>query len=116
MQRNNKFLFLKYNSPDDPLEIKTRPRFVGVTDSDLKGAAGLEDCVLTGLKTIEVDKLVMKKKFAGVTTVGESANTGSKSALWKRFEDHVERKLMNFWCACHRSDLAMEDIYGRKCS
>ena len=59
MQRDNKFLFLKYNSPDDPLKIKTR--FVGVTDSDLKGAAGLEDCVLTGLKTIEVDKLVMKK-------------------------------------------------------
>ena len=79
MQRDNKFLFLKYNSPDDPLEIKTR--FVGVTDSDLKGAAGLEDCVLTGLKTIEVDKLVMKKKFAGVTTDGESANTGCKSGL-----------------------------------
>lgn len=38
MQRDNKFLFLKYN--DDPLEIKTR--FIGVTDS-----AGLEDCVLT---------------------------------------------------------------------
>ena len=108
MQRDNKFLFLKYNSPDDPLEIKTR--FVGVTDSDLKGAAGLEDCVLTGLKTIEVDKLVMKKKYAGVTTDGEAANTGSKSELWKRLEDHVERKLMNFWCACHRSDLAMEDM------
>ena len=109
MQRDNKFLFLKYNSPDDPLEIKTR--FVGVTDSDLKGAAGLEDCVLTGLKTIEVDKLVMKKKkYAGVTTDGEAANTGSKSGLWKRLEDHVERKLMNFWCACHRYDLAMEDM------
>jgi hypothetical protein len=38
MQRENKFLFLKYNSPDNPLEIKTR--FIGVTDS-----AG--DCVLT---------------------------------------------------------------------
>ena len=61
MQCDNKFLFLKYNSPDDPLEIKTR--FVGVTDSDLKGAAGLEDCVLIGLKTIEVDKLVMKKNM-----------------------------------------------------
>jgi hypothetical protein len=48
MQRDNKFLFLKYNSRDDPLEIKTR--FVGATDSDIKGAAGLEDCVLTGLK------------------------------------------------------------------
>ena len=105
MQRDNKFLFLKYNSPD---EIKTR--IVGVTDSDLKGAAGLEDCVLTGLKTIEVDKLVMKKKYAGVTTDGEAANTGSKSGLWKRLEDHVERKLMNFWRACHRSDLAMEDM------
>ena len=58
MKHDNKFLFLKYNSPDDPLEIKTN--FVGVTDSDLKEAAGFEDCVLTGLKTIEVDKLVMK--------------------------------------------------------
>ena len=52
----------------------------------------------------------MKEKFAGVTTDGESANTGSKSGLWKRLEEHVERKLMNSWCACHRSDLAMEDM------
>jgi hypothetical protein len=59
MQRDNKFLYVKYNSPDDALEIKTR--FVGVTNLDLELAAGLEDCVLTGLKTIEVDKLVMKK-------------------------------------------------------
>ena len=59
MQRDNKFLFLKYNSTDDPLEIKTR--FVGVTNLDFELADGLEDCVLTGLKTIEVDKLVMKK-------------------------------------------------------
>ncbi|CAB4034496.1 Hypothetical predicted protein, partial [Paramuricea clavata] len=51
MQRDNKFLFLKCNSPDNSLEIKTK--FVGVTDSDLKGAAGLEDCVLTGLEPIE---------------------------------------------------------------
>ena len=108
MQRDNKFLFLKYNSPDDPLEIKTR--FVSVTDSDLKGVASLEDCVLTGLNTMGVDKFIMKKKYASVTTGGESANTGSKSGLWKRLEDHVERKLMNFWCACHRSDLAMEDM------
>ena len=90
--------------------MKIKTRFVSVTDSDLKVAVGLEDCVLTGLNTIGVDKLVMKKKYAGVTTDGESANTGSKPGLWKRLQDHVERKLMNFWCACHRSDLAIEDM------
>ena len=108
MQHDNKFLFAKYNTPEQLLDIKTK--FVAVGDSELKGAAGLEDCLLTGLKMIGVDKATMKEKFAGVTTDGESANTGSKSGLWKRLEDHVERKLMNFWCACHRSDLAMEDM------
>ncbi len=108
MKHHKKFLPLKYNSPEDPLEVQTR--FVGLTDSELRGAAGLEDCVLTGAKTIGVGKSLMKEKLAGVTTGGESANPGSTSGLWKRLEDKLERKLMNFWCGCHRSDLTMEDM------
>ena len=77
MQHDNKFLFVKYNIPKEPLEVRTK--FVAVGDSELRGAAGLEDCVLTGLKSIGVDKSMMKEKFSGVTTGGESANTGYKS-------------------------------------
>lgn len=32
------------------------------------------------------------------------------SGLWARMEQYVEHPAINYWCACHRSDLAMEDV------
>ena len=49
-------------------------------------------------------------KFAGVTIDGESANIGRNTGLWPRLEKLAGRKLLNFLCSSHRSDLAMEDI------
>ena len=62
------------------------------------------------MKGVGVDETMMREKFAGVTTDGESASTGRNTGLWKRLEDDAGHKLINFWCACHRSDLAMEDM------
>ena len=108
MQHDNKFMFIRINSPTEPIEVKTR--FVTVASSELKGAAGLEDCFLTSMKSVGVDEAMIREKFAGVTTDGESANTGRNTGLWKRLADCAGHELMNFWCACHRSDLAMEDM------
>ena len=108
MEHDNKFVFIRFNSPTDPIEAKTR--FVAVASSELRGAAGLEDCLLTSMKGVGVDQAMLREKFAGVTTDGESANTGRSTGLWKRLEDNVGHKLITFWCACHRSDLAMEDL------
>ena len=105
MQPDDKFVFIRFNSPIGPLEVKAR--FATVASSELTDAAGLEDCFLEGLG---VGDTMMRGKFAGVTTDGEPANNGRYTGLWKRFEDYVGRSLMNFRCACHRSDLAMEDM------
>ena len=40
----------------------------------------------------------------------ESANIGRNSGLWPGQEKLAGRKLLNFWCSCHSSDLTMEDI------
>ncbi|CAB3978456.1 Hypothetical predicted protein [Paramuricea clavata] len=62
----------------------------------------------------KVPSVVLKSKFVGMSTDGESANTGKDSGLWARVENYVGRSTRNIWCACHRSDLAMEDVMRTK--
>ena len=38
-------------------------------------------------------------KLVGVTTDGESANTGRHGRLWRLLADQVQRGLATFWCA-----------------
>ena len=109
MQHDNKFVFVRFNSPTNPIEVKTM--FVTVASSEeLRGAAGLEHCFLTSMKGVGIVQAMLREKFAGVTTDGESPNTGRSTGLWKRLENNVGQKLINFWYACHHSDLAMEDL------
>ena len=75
----------------------------------MTGAGGLEDCFVTSIRGIGLDGTKMCEKFAGVTTDGESVNTGRNTGFWKRLEKCAGHKLINFWCACHLSDLAMEE-------
>ena len=68
------------------------------------GALGLLEAVnktldLTGGKD---------NKLVGVTTDGESANTGRHGGLWRLLADQVQRGLATIWGAAHRSDLAIE--------
>lgn len=107
-QRDHKFVFIRYNTPDDPTNVETK--FVAAKTSELRGSEALVDVFRTCMDTVGIEDSVLKKKFAGITTDGESANTGKNTGLWKRLELLVGHSLMNFWCACHRSDLAMEDI------
>ena len=36
---------------------------------------------------------------------------GHVSGVWARMEDYVGHPTLNVWCACHRSNLAMELMY-----
>ena len=49
-------------------------------------------------------------KLVGVTTDGESANTGRHGGLWRLLADQVQRGLATFWCAADQSDLAIESV------
>ena len=80
--------------------------FVVMHSPEKNGAPGLLEAVnkalvLTGGKDT---------KIVGVTTDGESANTGRHGGLWRLLADQVQRGLETFWCAVHRSGLAIESV------
>ena len=65
-----------------------------------------KDCSV--LQKLHLTVFVLRKR--SVSSDGESANTGRVSGLWSRVEEYVGHPTLNIWCACHRSDLAMEDL------
>ena len=77
-QQDKKYVFVRYNRLDSPLEIKTR--LLSVRESTQRGAEGLFNVILSFLSGISED--IIKTKFAGITTDGESANTDRLSGLW----------------------------------
>ena len=107
-QQDKKFIFLRFNSVEDPLQIETR--FLSVSEAEARGAKGLFGALVKSLNDLGLSKEEISDKLVGVTTDGESANTGRSTGLWARMEGYVEHATLNFWCACHRSDLAMEDV------
>ena len=76
-QQDKKYVFVRYDSLDSPLEIKTR--LLSVRESRQRGTKGLFNVILSFLSDISED--ITKTKFAGITTDGESANTGRLSGL-----------------------------------
>ena len=107
-QQDKKFVFVRYNDRASPLSIQTR--LVSAKEVEKRGAEGLCDAVISSLKDIGLNDTHIRASYSGVTTDGELANTGRKSGLWARMEEYVGHPTFNFWCACHRSDLAMEDV------
>ena len=107
-QQDKKFVLVCFNSEENPLSIQTR--FVSAKQVEKRGAEGLLDAVVSSLMDVGLDDMVIKSKYSGLTTDGESANTGLKSGLWARMDEYFGHPSFNLWCACHRSDLAMEDL------
>lgn len=100
--RDNKFVSCR--ALNQNLELQTW--FLGVHAPSKDGAGGLLQCLLAVFEELEIDT----NKFAGVTTDGESANTGKHGGLWRLLSDHFDRKMLSFWCCAHRSDLAIEQV------
>ena len=51
-------------------------------------------------------------KLIGISTDGESANTGSKGGLWELLMEKMQRKQIIILCVCHRSDLSYEAVHS----
>ena len=47
---------------------------------------------MRSMQKIGLDDSIIRKKFAGVTTDGESANTGRNTGLWPRLKKLAGRK------------------------
>ena len=107
-QHDKKFVFVRFNKPESPLEVHTQ--FVSARESEKRGAEGLFCAAQSSIEGVGLTKNEVQAKFVGVSSDGESANTGHISGLWARMEKCVGHPTLNVWCACHRSDLAMEDL------
>lgn len=99
---DNKFCSCRYVTGPPNYELKTI--FLDVAQPEAHGADGLLEAVLFALREVNCDKLF------GITTDGESANTGKNRGLWRLLVERLDRDLLTMWCVAHRSDLAMEAI------
>lgn len=102
---DNKFITARFISED--CEMKSV--FLGESKSSLRGAEGLMESVKIVLQDLDLIDTA-KDKLTGLTTDGESANTGKYSGLWVRMKEFLGRDLLCIWCVAHRSDLAMSDL------
>ena len=101
-QRDNKFVTARLVTTEGTLETV----FLNVVEPEASGAEGLMEAVKSSLAAANAPL----GKLTGVTTDGESANTGKKSGLWARLKEFLNRPILTMWCVCHRSDLAMEAV------
>jgi hypothetical protein len=81
--------------------------FLLMHSPDANEAEGLLEAVN---KSITLYGCSDSPKLMGITTDGESANTGRKAGLWKLLSDQCDREILTMWCCAHRSDLAAESI------
>ncbi|XP_037069201.1 uncharacterized protein LOC119090483, partial [Pollicipes pollicipes] len=66
--------------------------------------------LLEAVKTAVEGRDLPLDKLVGLTTDGESANTGRSSGLWKRPNDVLGRDLISIWCVGHKGDPALESV------
>lgn len=103
---DNIFVTARYMD-NESFEMKVG--FLGECHSEIRGVAGMIDALHTRFKQLQIDD-VIKSKMVGLTTDGESANTGRHGGLWVKMSEYLERGILTFWCVAHRSDLAFESI------
>ena len=99
---DNKFVTARLMREDGTLETV----ILGVEEPESLGANGLLEAVKSSLGRAGAPL----EKLVGITTDGESANTGRRGGLWRLLADYSQRQLLTIWCVCHRSDLAMESV------
>lgn len=83
--------------------------FLRESHSSKRGAEGLLDSIITTLKPLNLE-YIATQNMTGLTTDGESANTGKKSGLCVRLQEHLKKEILCIWCVVHRSDLAFGDL------
>ena len=117
-QQDSKFVTARHVQEN---EVSVQTVFVGIVSSDKSGAEGLLDALCTSIVSLESKQSdvveeacetneVIMKKLVGISTDGESANTGKKGGLWQLLKEKLKRNLITVWCVCHRSDLALESV------
>lgn len=102
---DNKFITCRYLDSNKAMKNV----FLGESHSSKRGAEGLLESIIITLKNHNLVDIA-KQKMTGLTTDGESANTGKNSGLWVRLREHLKKEILCIWCIAHRSDLVFEDL------
>ena len=102
---DNKFVTARYLNEEKAL----KNIFLGETHSEIRGADGLLNSVLNLFQKLEITD-VLKEKLTGLTTDGESVNTGKNAGLWVKLKQFLENDVLCMWCVAHRADLVLEDL------
>ena len=89
------------------LEGTVKTIFLLMHSPDSNGAEGLLKAVN---KSMALYGCSDSPKLMGITTDGESTNTGRKAGLWKLRSDQCGREILTMWCCAQCSDLAAEAI------
>ena len=92
---DNKFTSVRFVKGPPTYELCTG--FLIVSQSQKGGAEGLLQAALDALTGLDTSKLI------GVTTDGESANTGRDHGLWKLLSQALNKNLLTVWCIAYIS-------------
>ena len=87
--RDNKFVNARIIDKD--LNMKTV--FLSVDVPQARNTEGLLEIVKAIINSFGLDK----SKLVGVTTDGESANTGRRNGFWKLLRTYLDRDIFSFW-------------------
>jgi len=99
---DKKFVSVRLVYPDGSLHTI----FLAISTPQERGATGSLEAVNVALNICGD----YSNKLIGITTDGESANTGKSGGLWKLLSDKCKRQILTFWCCAYRSDLAAEAL------
>lgn len=107
------YILLKVISPNGENELL----FIGIGNKTERGAKGLINAIINGIKSNVSDKLykIILLKTSSICTDGTNENIGEKGGIWKLFEDEVRKEgskmaIMKIWCSAHRMDLVWSDV------
>lgn len=83
--------------------------FLGESHSSKSRAEDLLDSIIITLKNLNLEDIA-KQNITGLTTDGESVNTGKNSGLQVRLREHQKKEILCIWCIEHRSNLEFGDL------
>ena len=89
-QQDSKFVTARHVQEN---EVSVQTVFVGIVSSHKSGAEGLLDALCTSIASLESKQSDVAEEtrewMVGISTDGESANTGRKAGLWQLLKDKL---------------------------
>ena len=106
-QEDSKYVGVRYVTPEGEMNVK----FLGSEEPTERGVLGAVGAIRNVVNNCQWKFDDAVKVISGLTTDGESLNTGSKNGLWAKLQELCSLHVVCFWCACHRSSLALKNLF-----